>query len=128
LLALLVRWVLPDVPEIMSFLLLEAGCMAGVWVSFGARKTVLAFEDLHILEQDRLEPIVRLIFAGLLTLILGLLFSTQAIEVTLGAIKSAEFVNHPAIALLFGLLSGFSEQALSAQVGKQAANLVSPRP
>jgi hypothetical protein len=55
--------------------------MAGVRLSFGARKTSIRFEDLHILEEDRLEPLVRLVFAGLLTLVLALLFSTQAVTI-----------------------------------------------
>src|SRR6266404_1940433 len=31
-----------------NFLFLWGACMAGVWLSFGARKTFMKFEDLHI--------------------------------------------------------------------------------
>ena len=53
----------PDLLWLSNFMLLWVGCMVGVWLSFGARKTVLRFEELHIVEKDRLEPVVRLILA-----------------------------------------------------------------
>lgn len=83
-----------------SFLVLWSGCMAGVWLSFGARKTVLKFEELHIPEEDRLEPIVRLCFGGLLTVIIGLLFSTKAVVITLGSVESWHFVKNSELAVV----------------------------
>jgi len=116
-----------DQPLVRNFLFLWAACMAGVWVSFGARKTVFSFEDLHIPEEDRMEPLVRLVFAGLLTIIVSLLFSTHAIEVTMGAIKSSDLEKRSDVAFLIGMLCGFSEKALSSQVGKQASALLAEK-
>jgi hypothetical protein len=104
-----------------SFCALWTGCMAGVWLSFGARKTVLGFEDLSIPETDRLEPSIRLIFAGLLTLILGLLFFKKAIIVTVGSVDTSELGVDIPVALIVGCLAGFSELALPGRVAKQAA-------
>ncbi|HET6863191.1 MAG TPA: hypothetical protein VFH91_09085, partial [Pyrinomonadaceae bacterium] len=94
--------------ELGGFLALWGGCMAGVWLSFGARKAAFKFEDLHIPEADRLEPIVRLIFAGLLTTILGLAFSVSAVIVTIGSISTFEINTKFRVALLIGMLCGFS--------------------
>lgn len=107
------------------FGLLWAGCMSGVWLSFGARKTVIEFEHLHIMEEDMLEPYVRLAFAGLLTIIVGLLFSTKAVTVTMGSLTSADIVSRPDVAILIGMLCGFSEKALSTKVASQAAAILS---
>jgi hypothetical protein len=41
----------------------EIGTMLGIWLSFGTRKPTLKFEELHILEEDRLEPVVRIAFS-----------------------------------------------------------------
>lgn len=122
-----VAFALPDLPLLRNFLFLWGGCMAGVWLSFGARKTVFSFEDLNIPEQDRMEPLIRLIFAGLLTMIIALLFSTHAVEVTLGAVKSSDLEARSDVAILIGMLSGFSEKALSSQVGRQASALLSTK-
>jgi hypothetical protein len=107
-----------------SFLFLWSGCMIGVWLSFGARKTFIKFEDLHIPEEDRLEPLVRLIFAGFLTIAVGLLFSLKAIVITLGSISTEQINNSVRMALLIGLSGGLSEQALSKAVTKQAAHFL----
>jgi predicted small lipoprotein YifL len=106
---------------VSSFLALWAGCMAGVWLSFGSRKTFMAFEDLNIPESDRLEPSIRLIFAGLLTMILGLLFVKQAIVVTVGSVATSALAHDCLVAIIVGCLAGFSELALPSKVAKQAA-------
>jgi hypothetical protein len=107
-----------------NFLFLWSGCMAGVWLSFGARKTFLRFEDLHILEEDRLEPTIRLIFAGLLTVIVGLFFSLKVLTVNFGSINTDQINVSVKLALLIGLLGGFSEKALSSTVARQASRLL----
>ncbi len=106
------------------FLFLWSGSMAGIWLSFGARKTVVKFEDLHILEDDRLEPLIRLFFAGLLTLLIGLLFSTKTVIINLGAVTTEQINTNVRVALIIGTLCGFSEQALSSRVLKQASYLL----
>lgn len=123
-LGLILRWMDSELPRAIYFLFLWSGCMAGVWLSFGARKTFFKFDDLHLPEQDQLEPLIRLSFAGLLTMILGLSFSTQAITVALGAVDTSQFVSSIELALLLGMLCGFSEQALSSQIAKHASVLI----
>jgi hypothetical protein len=66
-----------------------------------------------------------LIFAGILTLAIGLLFATHGMEVKLGAINSAEFTSRSDVALLLGILCGLSEKALSSQLASQATAFVS---
>ena len=110
--------------EIKSFMFLWVGCMAGVWLSFGARKIVLSFSDLHILEKDRLNPIIRLIFAGLLTIVIGLFLSTGGLVMEMGTLSTKSFSSSPQVALLIGLLCGLSEQALSMKVSQRAKQLL----
>ena len=114
----------PTLIILANFFFLWTGCMAGVWLSFGSRKTFFRFEDLHIPEEDRMEPVVRLFFAGLLTVTIGLLFSLSAVVVTLGSISTEQINTSLRVALVIGLLGGFSEQALSTAVSKQAATLL----
>jgi hypothetical protein len=115
----------PQGGALSNFFVLLGGSTLGVWVSFGARKTTLRFEELHILEEDRLEPFIRLVFAGLLTVIIGLLFGLKAVVVTIGAVTTDRIMTEWPVALLIGMLSGFSEQALSSTVAKHASTLFS---
>jgi hypothetical protein len=122
--AIICKLYLPSIETLTNFLFLWAGAMAGVWLSFGARKVVLRFEDLHIPEQDRLEPFVRLFFAGLLTVTIGLLFCTKIIVVNIGPVETWQFTDDTRLALLFGLLCGFSEQVLSTRIASRASQLL----
>jgi len=97
--------------------------MLGVWLSFGARKTVLRFEDLNILEEDRLEPNMRLLFAGFITLIFSLLFYTEAITIEIGNISSKSISDNTIISIIFGTFLGLSEQVLGKKITKKAASI-----
>jgi len=110
---------------IENLLVFEMGTMAGVWLSFGTRKPIISFDSLHILEEDRLEPIVRLLFAGLLALIIALGFYLKVATVKLGDLTTDQLASSPWVACFLGLLSGVGEKALSTKVTKQAAALLS---
>lgn len=107
-----------------SFLFLWVGCMVGVWLSFGSRKIELKFEELNALEKDRLSPSIRLIFAGLLTIVIGLLISTKAIVFELGGLSTASFFDGIQTPLLIGIFCGISEQALSTKVAQHASDFL----
>lgn len=112
-----------DLKTLQSFFFLWIGCMAGVWLSFGTRKIELKFEELNILEKDRLNPSIRLIFAGLLTMVIGLLVSTKAVDFVIGEFSAQSFVTNIEVALLLGLVCGLSEKALSTTVAQKASDL-----
>lgn len=113
-----------DFETLRSFLFLWVGCMVGVWLSFGSRKIELKFEELNALEKDRLSPSIRLIFAGLLTIVIGLLISTKAIVFELGGLSTASFFDGIQIPLLIGIFCGISEQALSTKVAQHASDFL----
>jgi hypothetical protein len=101
--------------------------MAGVWLSFGARKVTLTFQELGMLEQDRLSPAIRLVFAGILTMAIGLLLATGTVLVQIGRLSSTDFESNAKVALLIGLLCGISELALSAKVSQHAKEVLGIR-
>jgi hypothetical protein len=107
-----------------NFLLLWSGCMIGAWCSFASRKVVLSFFDLARIEEDRVDPPLRLIFSGLLTSILGLIFATGFANVVIGTFEGAKFLNDGAVALLIGALSGMAEQALPGAIMQRAQNIL----
>lgn len=63
------------------------GAMIGAWVSYGARKFQLEFEDMSLIEKDMLEPIIRLIYIGICSLIFELFLSCGFATITVGNIK-----------------------------------------
>jgi len=106
-----------------NFLFIWSSCMLGVWLSFGARKTILKFEDLNILEEDRLEPTMRLLFAGFITIIFSFLFITKAMTIEIGNISTSAISDDTIVAIIFGTLLGLSEQVLGKKITKKAASM-----
>jgi hypothetical protein len=104
--------------------LVLSGCMMGTWASFAARKVVLGFLDLAVLEQDRLDPKLRLIFTGVLTIFLTLVIVTGMVDIVIGGFHASRLVGSGTVALLMGALAGLTEQTLPAALLDRARSFV----
>lgn len=105
-----------------NFFMLGAGAAAGTWLSFLIRRIDLSFRDLVLLEDDRLNPGVRVLFVLGLTTVVGLLFITGALTFAIGEFK-ADFRNAETHAALLGLLCGIAERSLATAVGRRAQDV-----
>jgi hypothetical protein len=115
----------PQLYQYRNFLLILCGCMAGAWASFASRKVILSFEDLAALEEDRLEPPIRLLFAAVLTTILALIFVTGFGNVVVGGFDASDVLRSGSIATLTGALAGLAEKALPAAMMQRASSFLS---
>jgi hypothetical protein len=109
-----------------AFLIAAAGAAIGTWLSFSIRRVTLSFNDLGILEEDLLDPMVRIIFVIALTLIACLLFWTGVMNIQIGELKTnaAEFMQKGSIAMLLGVFFGISERALATAISGRATAFV----
>lgn len=109
----------------MRFLpLVWVGTAAGVWASFAARNVTIGFFSLPALEEDKLEPAIRLAFSCILSTILVLAFEVKIITVIAGAFNSSEVLRSGGSSLLVGALAGIAEKALPSAVTRAASDLV----
>lgn len=122
---LLLRAIGVDAQTARSFMMLWVGCFGGVWMSYAIRTTTFTLRDLVITDADRLQPLVRLIFAGLLTMALGLVLTLGWADLKLGQISLAAFIKNPTEGLLFGLFCGVSELLLPGMVSQRASDVLS---
>jgi hypothetical protein len=112
------------------FLLAAGSSAIGTWLSFSIRRVTLGFDDLAVLEEDRLDPSLRVIFVVILTTVVLLLFWTGAMNIEIGNLKTADLSNPQstlpigAIALLVGVFCGISERALTTAISGRAAAFV----
>ena len=118
-------WISPRIFKYRFFLLLWSGCMAGAWVSFATRKAMLGFFDLVAVEEDRIEPALRLIFTGVLTVMLALVFTTGLANVVIGGFQASALMTSGSTAILVGAFAGLSEKALPAALMKRAQDFIS---
>jgi hypothetical protein len=116
--------------EHKTFMLAAGGAAIGTWLSFSIRRVTLSFEELGVLEEDLLDPGVRVIFVVVLTLTVCLLFWTGAINLEIGNLKTAQLrtgepgVPIGAIAVLVGVFCGIAERALATAISGRAAAFV----
>jgi hypothetical protein len=113
-----------DADLLACFMLLWVGCFAGVWLSYGIRKTKFSLMDLTSSDEDRLAPHIRLVFAGLLTMLIGMLFSLGLLELQLGAVSLTDITRSPLLAFIVGAFCGISELALPASIRNRATQLI----
>jgi hypothetical protein len=109
-----------------AFVIVAAGAAIGTWLSFSIRRVNLSFSDLGILEEDLLDPGVRIIFVIALTLTACLLFWTGVVNIEIGNLKTSatEFMQRGSIAMLLGVFFGISERALATAISGRATAFV----
>lgn len=109
-----------------AFLLAGAGAAIGTWVSFSVRQVQLSFDDLLMLEEDSLDPPLRVLFVVALTWAACLLFWTGAMNLEIGNLKTKQdvFGGSGSVALLVGVFAGLSERALATAISGRAAAFV----
>lgn len=118
------RWLDLDPMVLSNFMLLWAGCFLGVWLSYGVRKSSFTLQDLTVSDSDRLTPLVRLIFAGFLTMLIGLLFVLGLVEVKIGAYPITDIGSRAMLAITIGIFCGLSELVLPTTLAKRASDFI----
>jgi hypothetical protein len=109
-----------------NFLLAACGASVGTWASFSIRQVQFSFEDLVMVEENSLDPPVRVLFVFVLTMAACLLFWNSAINIEIGNLSTRPevFRNSGSAALLVGLFAGLSERALATAISGRAAAFV----
>jgi hypothetical protein len=101
------------------------GAMGGAWFSTAARRWEISFEDIQEFVDVVHEPLVRILFVGILSLIFALLLNAALISVKIGGADLTAFTNDTAVALVVGLVAGIGEKALSVQLLERAKKVLS---
>jgi hypothetical protein len=113
----------PILHSFKNFFLLAIGAVVGTWLSFLLRRVVLTFDDLAVLEEDRLNPSIRVLFMVALATVVGLLFWSGAVSGGIGNFQGGVALqSHGAWALLMGLLAGIAERTLGTAVSRRAGD------
>lgn len=100
------------------------GAMVGAWISYGARKFHLEFEDMSIIEKDMLEPLIRLIYIGSCALILELFLSCGIATITIGNITTESLRSSTEIQILIGIICGLVESKIGIDIYKKANSML----
>ena len=100
------------------------GALLGTWVSFGARKFEIFFDDLASLEKDKMNPWIRLIFISVTSVIFVLFMNAGIVEIKIGNIDTTNAFENLEDAFRIGLICGLVESKIGVNVYKKAVELI----
>jgi len=61
---------------------------------FGLRRPRITFKDLDALEEDMMEPAIRLVFTGLIAITIAFIFAIGMVNVNVGGLNSAHLLTN----------------------------------
>lgn len=109
---------------LLKYLYTFIGSMPGTWISFGVRKVDLSFEELSVIENDKVNPFIRLIFIGLSAMILVLFIDVGVVSFSFGGFNTDNISHSIKDALFLGVISGLIESKLAMSIFKKANNIM----
>jgi hypothetical protein len=105
--------------RLRNFLPLAIGASFSAWLAFLIRRPTLLFPELVQLDDDLLYPVTRVLFTIGLAFVVGLLFWTGLVSITVGTF-STQFENSGTRAMLIGVFCGIASRALATAVSRRA--------
>ena len=106
-----------------SFCAMWIGCFVGVVLSYGIRKSTITLADFVRADADRLMPGTRLIFAGTLTMLIGIMLLLGMLEIKIGSFTTGDLGSYPMAAFLIGSICGISELSLPSAVSERVGKM-----
>ena len=104
------------------------GSMVGAWLSVAAGRREVSFEGIPDFLNYGYEPIIRMVFVGLLSATFALFLQLGILSLKIADKDLASFPDPDKIglALVIGVVAGIGERALSVQLVARAQNVLSP--
>lgn len=110
--------------EHIMYFITWVGAMLGTWISFGARKFVISFKQLSMLEEDMMNPYIRLCYIGACSIVFLLLLNTGIFSIQLGNISTEDIRNNFEIQAVIGILCGLVESKIGINIYKKAVTIM----
>lgn len=104
----------------MSYL----GAMLGTWISFGARRFNIEFTQLSNLEDDMMEPWIRLVYIGMCSIIVILFINSGIITIKIGSISLKNIKTNLELQTIIGIICGLVESKIGVNIYKKAINII----
>lgn len=109
------------ISSITNYMYVYIGAIVGAWVSFGARKPNLSFEELSTIESDGLTPWIRLIYIGLCSMIILLFLRIEIVTISINQISTKSINQSVEAQLALGIVIGLIEYKISEKLFKKAS-------
>lgn len=132
LISILLCWVIfviieyfADITTIKTYFVVWTGAMVGAWISFGARKFNIQFDELNVLEEDKMYIYIRLPYIGICSLIFLLFLNSGIFNFQIGSISLDDLKANIELQLVLGIIAGLFESKLGVKIYEKAQNITS---
>lgn len=115
---------LTNTSHIRMYIITCIGAMLGSWVSFGARKYSISFEQLSLLEDDMMGACIRLFYVGACSIIFVLFLNSGIINITIGKMSTDNMSNSLELQATVGVLCGLIESKLGINIYEKAQSII----
>lgn len=112
-----------NITPLIGYFYVWSGAMAGIWISFGARKITFQLDDLSVLEKDNMNIYIRLPYIGLCALIFFLLLNSNIFSFDIGETSSEAITGRTEFQLLVGVIAGLLESKLGSSIYEKIQGL-----
>lgn len=109
---------------IYMYIIIGISAMAGSWLSFGARKFIISFEELSVIEEDKMAPLIRLIYVLLCSVLFTVLLRCGIFNIKFGNIDSANISTNIELQIIVGAMCGLVESKLGIKIYQKAESIV----
>lgn len=100
------------------------GSMLGAWVSFGARKYSISFEQLSMLEKDMMGACMRLFYVVACSIIFMLFLNSGIVNIDIGTMSTDNMSNNLELQATVGVLCGLIESKLGINIYEKAKSII----
>src|SRR6266481_9951816 len=121
-------WPFNTIHQLERLRLDHHGLDVGAWLSVAAGRREVSFEGIPDFLNYGYEPIIRMVFVGLLSATFALFLQLGILSLKIADKDLASFPDPDKIglALVIGVVAGIGERALSVQLVARAQNVLSP--
>jgi len=114
---LVAAYVAPVVaPSLTGYGWMIVGAMSGVWLSVAVKRNAISFDSILDYLDNRFEPFVRILFVGILAIVLGVLLQVGLLSTSVGGIALSGFTKDAFLAFALGSICGIGEKAISVKL------------
>lgn len=107
-----------------KYLYCMIGTFLGTWISFGARKSSITFEELSLLEKDMMTPLLRLFYMGACSFVVFLFLNTGIVNISFSEISSFSIKEDIELQISLGILVGLVESKIGIKIYEKAKEVL----
>lgn len=109
-----------ELAYLKSYFIVFTGAQVGTWISFGARKFNISFEELCLFEKDMMDKSLRLVYIGIAAVLVLLMLNLNLIHINVCGLSSETLNERGDFVFFIGTVCGLVESSIGINLYEKA--------